>query len=93
MIRMTADEIRSRAEALLKRVPAALHVEPGESVIGGGSTPDHVLPTWLIVANKKESALRANNPPIISRVERDRVLLDLRTVLPEEEELLVQALS
>ena len=55
------------------------------------------MATWLIVldqaANKTESALRNNNPPIIARVERDRVLLDLRTVLPEEEPALAQALS
>lgn len=93
MIRMTADEIRSRGEALVKRLPKPLPVEQGESVIGGGSTPDRTLPTWLIVADKTEAALRRNNPPIIARVEHDKVLLDLRTVLPEEEELLVQALS
>jgi len=93
MIRMTAGEIRARAEALVKRLETPLAIEPGESVIGGGSTPDRTLPTWLIVAGKTEAALRANNPPVIARVERDRVLLDLRTVLPEEEELLVYALS
>jgi L-seryl-tRNA(Ser) seleniumtransferase len=93
MILITADEIGARAEALVKRLPEPLRIEPGESVIGGGSTPDYALPTFVIVANKKESVLRANNPPVISRVERDRVLLDLRTVLPEEEQLLLQALS
>jgi L-seryl-tRNA(Ser) seleniumtransferase len=93
MITMTPETIRARAEALVERLPPALSIEAGESVIGGGSTPDLSLSTWLIVARTTESALRANDPPIIARVERDRVLLDLRTVLPEEEDLVVQALS
>jgi L-seryl-tRNA(Ser) seleniumtransferase len=91
MIGMTADEIRRRAETLANSL--GLKIEPGESLIGGGSTPDLSLPTWLIVANKTESALRHNDPPIIARVERDQVLLDLRTVLREEELALYQALS
>jgi L-seryl-tRNA(Ser) seleniumtransferase len=98
MIRMTADEIRARAEALAKRIGTSVRIEAGKSVIGGGSTPDRALPTWLIVvekanANAEERRLRGNDPPIIARVQNDRVVLDLRTVLPAEEELLVQALS
>jgi L-seryl-tRNA(Ser) seleniumtransferase len=98
MIRMTADEIRARAEALVKRIGTSVRIEAGESVIGGGSTPDRALPTWLIVvekanANAEERRLRSNDPPIIARVQNDRVVLDLRTVLPAEEELLVQVLS
>ena len=92
MIRMTADAIRSRAERLAGLIPGAT-VELSESVIGGGSTPDITLPTWVISVKADEKKLRANNPPIVARVENDRVLIDLRTVLPEEEQILVQALS
>jgi L-seryl-tRNA(Ser) seleniumtransferase len=96
MIRMSADEIRSRAEAIAARVGGA--VEAGVSVIGGGSTPDISLPTWLVVVGKEKAAtlerrLRANDPPIVARIERDRLLLDLRTVFPEEEAAIIQALS
>jgi L-seryl-tRNA(Ser) seleniumtransferase len=69
-------------------------VEAGESLIGGGATPELTLPTWLIAVNADERKLRANHPPIVARVERDRVLLDLRTVLAgDEEDEIVQALS
>jgi L-seryl-tRNA(Ser) seleniumtransferase len=98
MIRLTAEQIRGRAENLAKRLSGSLSIEPGESVIGGGSTPELSLPTWLIAveeenANALEQRLRANAPPIISRIERDRVVLDLRTVFQEEEDAIVQALS
>jgi L-seryl-tRNA(Ser) seleniumtransferase len=92
MIRMTADEIRRRAEPLAAQIAGAT-VEPGESVIGGGSTPDITLPTWVISVRADEKKLRAHNPPIVARIENDRVLIDLRTVLPEEEQTLLQALS
>jgi len=63
----------------------------------GGSTPDVTLPTWLILidsanATEQERRLRANQPPIIARIEKDCIAIDLRTVLPEEEDALVEAL-
>lgn len=94
MLRMSADEIRVRTEKLRERVPA-LEIIEGESVAGGGSTPDQTLPTWLLAVSgdavQIERALRAQN--IIARIERDRVVIDLRTVFPEEEEALVKALQ
>jgi L-seryl-tRNA(Ser) seleniumtransferase len=92
MIRMSADTVRVRAERLALFIKGAA-VEPGESVIGGGSTPDLTLPTWVIAVRADERRLRAHNPPIIARTERNRVLIDLRTVFPEEEDAIVQALS
>ena len=98
MIRMTADEIKVRAEAVARRLGWSLTVRAGHSVIGGGATPEQSLPTWLLVlkdddAVEAERRLRANDPPIIARIEDDQVVLDLRTVLPEEEERLIQALG
>jgi L-seryl-tRNA(Ser) seleniumtransferase len=91
MIRMSADTIKARAEAL--RIPGAEIVE-GQSVIGGGSTPRQSLPTWLIALPESlEAKLRANDPPIVGRIEDGRLLLDLRTVFPEEEPLLAAALN
>jgi L-seryl-tRNA(Ser) seleniumtransferase len=93
MLRMTADEIRARAEKLRERVPG-LEIIEGQSVAGGGSTPDQSLPTWLLAisgdAVKIERKLRASN--IIARIENEKVVIDLRTVFPEEEEELMKAL-
>ena len=99
MIRAGADEIRERAEALAFRLDQFdAEAVPGESVIGGGSTPDQRLPTWLIVIRVEsvsdfEERLRQAQPPVIARVENDRLLIDLRTVLPEEEAALEAALN
>jgi L-seryl-tRNA(Ser) seleniumtransferase len=98
MIRMSAAEIRRRAEALAGKVGAKVTIREGESVIGGGATPEQSLPTWLMVIENKAAAeeerrLRLGNPPIIARIERDRVVLDLRTVFAEEEDAIAQALS
>ena len=99
MIRASADDIRERAERLVAAIPGLdVRVEAGESVIGGGSTPEQSIPTWLIVVNHvdvvaAEKKLRAGDPPVIARIEDGRLLLDLRTVFPEEEEELRRALE
>ena len=95
MIRMTADQIRVRAERVQAQL-ANIEIIEGKSVAGGGSTPDQSLPTWLLAvpgdAPKLERKLRKNDPPIIARIENDRLVLDLRTVFVREEEILVSAL-
>jgi L-seryl-tRNA(Ser) seleniumtransferase len=107
MIRQTPEQIKARAESLIAEVPGlAAEIVQGHSVIGGGATPEQSLPTWLIAiagrdagrdtgcdANDAERALRANNPPVIARIENDRLLLDLRTVFREEEAELRRALG
>jgi len=99
MIRMSADQIRERAERLVAALPSIhARVEPGESVIGGGSTPAQSIPTWLIVIEPEdliaaEKRLRSGDPPVIARIEDDRILVDLRTVFAEEEEELRRALE
>ena len=77
-----------------------LEVIDGESVIGGGAAPTAVLPTRLIALTHRGMSadelcrrLRHFDPPVIARVEEGRVLLDLRTVFPEEEAVLMSALK
>jgi L-seryl-tRNA(Ser) seleniumtransferase len=99
MIRQGAGAVRERAERLLVALPdLKAEVIAGESVIGGGATPEQSIPTYLIaIACANEGAalrrLRANDPPVIARVEEKRLLVDLRTVLPEEETELAAALQ
>ncbi len=96
MIQMSPAEIRERAKRLRAQLPQLELVE-GQSLAGGGSTPEQPLPTWLISVPGDpvtlEAALRANTPPIVARIERDRLLLDLRTVLPRQEGALLDALQ
>jgi L-seryl-tRNA(Ser) seleniumtransferase len=103
MMRLSKEEIGSRAEAVAERIRSSrLSVEmlDGESVIGGGAAPSAVLPTRLLAvicerlsADQLSARLRANDPPIIARVEEGRVLLDLRTVFPEQDAAVVHALK
>ncbi len=94
MIRMTAEEIRRRALRVLESVRGELW--EGRSLVGGGATPDQSLATWLIAldstrAVELEEKLRRGQPPVVARIERERVVIDLRTVLAEEEGKLVHA--
>jgi len=99
MIRQDAAEIRARAARLLERLPGLkAELVAGASVIGGGATPEQAIPTWLIAIDcaDEEGAqrrLRAQHPPVIARMEQERLLIDLRTVLPEEETELAAALQ
>lgn len=96
MISAPAEEIGARAEVLLARLGGAgagCEIIPGTSVVGGGSLPDEGLPTRLIAvpgpAETLAEALRRGRPAVVGRIEDGRLLLDLRTVLPEDEEPLV----
>lgn len=96
MLTMTADGIRARADSLVPELRTIsgwrAEIVPGRSAIGGGSAPGVELPTWLIAIAKDgltsdalEERLRRLTPPLVARIESDRVLLDLRTVLPEQD--------
>jgi L-seryl-tRNA(Ser) seleniumtransferase len=104
MMSLTAQEIKPRADALASTLAnsGSLRVDviDGESVLGGGAAPSSVLPTVLIaIASTKLSAdelsakLRAADPPIVARIEEGRVLLDLRTVFPEQDRQIATALE
>jgi L-seryl-tRNA(Ser) seleniumtransferase len=75
-------------------------IEDGDSVIGGGSAPEVRLPTALVAirvealsASAIGERLRTQPVPIIARTERDRVLIDLRTVAADEEAVILDALA
>ena len=100
MLRATDSELRERAEALTRRlgqdavVPTAL-----ESVVGGGSVPEGAMPSWGLRVTpagasprRLERQLREGAPSVVVRIEDDAVLLDLRTVFPEDDDKLAEAL-
>jgi L-seryl-tRNA(Ser) seleniumtransferase len=102
MIALPKSEIARRAEALKVKLNSSqlrLELIDGESLIGGGSAPSSTLPTMLLAltcyslsASELAERLRGCDPPVIARVEQGRVLLDLRTVFPEQEDSRLPAL-
>jgi L-seryl-tRNA(Ser) seleniumtransferase len=106
LISFSLDEIRERAKDFVaglqeKKLPATVRLEiiEGESAIGGGAAPTSRLKTALVsvrhdslTTNQIEERLRTSQPPVIARIEDDRVLLDLRTVLAKDEPHLASAL-
>jgi L-seryl-tRNA(Ser) seleniumtransferase len=103
MLTMTAAEIHVRAEAMAAAINAEhgwrAELLIGASAVGGGSAPGVELATTVIALERRgvtpdalETQLRGATPPLIARIEHDRLLLDLRTVLPEQEPALMTAL-
>ena len=97
MMSLTLKQVQGRAEAWKNELGQG-EIESGESTVGGGSLPSESMPTFLLSLDVKSAekflnALRKNNPPIIARTENDKVLLDPRTVLPEQEGALLVGLK
>jgi len=106
-IASTQDQIAQRASILVDSIAILVEetgmevsLEEGWSVMGGGSAPDVKLPTVLIALRdnstttaRLEEGFRRFSTPIIARTERDRVLIDLRTVDPHEEAILLAAIA
>ena len=100
MLRAPVDEMRRRAAfwsvKLADRGVETKLVE-GASAVGGGSLPEHPVPTMLLAiagpASRLAAALRRATPPVIARVENDLCCLDPRTVLKGEDEDLVDAVE
>jgi L-seryl-tRNA(Ser) seleniumtransferase len=97
MISMKREQAKVRAEAWRKALGRG-EVVPSESTVGGGSLPDESLPTFVLSLSVKNpdkflKLLRSQNPPIIARTENDRILFDPRTVLPEQDQLLITNLQ
>lgn len=97
MIFAQPEELRERAARVASQL-ADLNpvIRESGSPIGGGSTPDQVLTTWVIELavrkpNEFEEKLRRSSVPVIARIEHDKVILDMRTVAEEEVEQLVSS--
>jgi L-seryl-tRNA(Ser) seleniumtransferase len=103
MMRLTKEEIGQRAERLAARIAGRklkIEIVDGESLLGGGAAPSSVLPTRILAvtceglsADELAARLRGSEPAIVARVEEGRVLLDLRTVFPEQDAAVADALA
>jgi L-seryl-tRNA(Ser) seleniumtransferase len=101
MMAMPIEAIEGRAIAWAKKLAeasVAARVVDGRSTVGGGSLPGETLPTRLVVIqvnspDELAHRLRAGGPPVIGRIEDDLFLLDPRTVLVEEDGVLIEAIK
>ena len=100
MIAAPLDELEAAALRLQEAVGCG-RVERGMSTVGGGSLPGETLSTWLLRldagdapggAQALAAQLRAGEPPVVARIEEEKVVIDPRTVLPGQEEPLARAL-
>jgi L-seryl-tRNA(Ser) seleniumtransferase len=103
MLTRTPESIEARARAVAAALGSSglydCEIVDGRSAIGGGTTPGLTLPTKLLALSRRdysasalEAALRRLDPPVIGRIERDRLVLDLRTVFDDEDAALVHGL-
>jgi L-seryl-tRNA(Ser) seleniumtransferase len=102
---VSAEELESRARALVESLDNAgskLKAEavPTAAVSGGGSMPGAEIPSWGVAlahgeisADGLDAALRGSDPPVVGRIEDDRLLLDLRTVFAEQDEALARLVN
>lgn len=103
MLHASPDEIESRAQTLAATLANAgwrVAMISGASAVGGGSAPGLELPTVLLAIDRADQSadvlarwLRSLDPPVVARIEHDRVVLDLRTVMPSQDALLATLLS
>jgi L-seryl-tRNA(Ser) seleniumtransferase len=103
MLHASAEAIESRAHALAGRLAAGgwrVAMVSGSSAVGGGSAPGWELPTVLLSIGRGDESpdvterwLRALDPPVIARIEHERVVLDLRTVLADQDAMLATLLG
>jgi L-seryl-tRNA(Ser) seleniumtransferase len=97
---LTPADLEPRAAALAAAVGPAATLRTGTSVAGGGSLPGEGLESVLVEVDPAPAGeaavlarLRAGDPPVVARAERGRVVVDLRTVPPEQDALLARALA
>jgi L-seryl-tRNA(Ser) seleniumtransferase len=105
MIHAPLAEVRSRAqvfaEALVKQdAGLAVEVRESDAAVGGGAAPTVGLPSAVVALahrrvgpDRLAALLRGGTHPVIARVAEDQLLVDLRTVRPEEEATLLQAIT
>lgn len=99
MIATPVIELEERAQQWAQRIGPTASVSEGESTVGGGSLPGEALPTRLVAIKPKGKVqvlarlLREQPLPVIGRMEKNELVLDPRSVLPDEDDLLIEAVN
>ena len=104
MLTTRVDRLAERAHRLISRITALpginVTVTDGESTIGGGAAPGTMISSPLLEVSIQgltpttaARRLRESTPPVVARIDHDRLLIDLRTVAPHDDELLVGVLT
>ncbi len=103
MLGASVNDLRARAEQLAQAIAAVVPatwgatVRPSVTEVGGGSLPEAHLPSFAVAiksplpADDLEDHLRANTPPVFTRIEGHEVLLDVRTILSGDESAIIEA--
>lgn len=96
MISMSTESLRQRAQNWVNTLGIGEVIE-GQSTVGGGSLPDETLPTFVLALSARSpnsilAQLRINQPPVIARLEADKVIFDPRTIMPEQENDLISSI-
>ena len=105
MLAVSLDELKTRAEELASSIQRAgqngglrIEVRRSFSQVGGGSLPAQDMPTFVVAvrsddfsSDQIEEFLRRNDPPIIGRIESDHFIMDLRTLMPQQMEIIASA--
>lgn len=87
MLHAAPDQLEARARELARHLGGGAEASAVRSVVGGGAVPGERLPSWGVVLTDDDPTalarrLRSQDPPVIGRIEGDRVVLDLRTIPP-----------
>jgi len=98
MVSAPCEALEQRARRLAARIGGSASAVESRSAIGGGSLPGQTQPSWAVSLqtdspDRLAAALRRADPPVVSRIEDDHVLLDLRAILSEQDEMLAEAVS
>ena len=105
MLSMPEANLKLRAEKVAQQIQGSNWLESCEvteatSMLGGGSLPTQKIPTWCVAirpqgssVNRIAERLRSSNPAVIGRVQKDTLFIDMRTVFPEQDIVLVELLQ
>jgi L-seryl-tRNA(Ser) seleniumtransferase len=97
MLAARLDDLRNRAKSYVNVIPGASAIE-SDAYVGGGALPESRVPSVAIALRSRQpdriaASLRSGDPPVVARIEGGCVILDLRTIAPEQDRLVIASLG